>query len=53
MAGSGSTASVTGSVYDLYNTTEVLEMMDMMEEPMMEGSDDDLELDMGSGEHEG
>ena len=26
-------------------------MMDLMEEPMMEGSDDDLELDMGSGEH--
>ena len=30
-----------------------LEMMDLMDEPMMEGSDDDLELDMGSGEHEG
>ena len=34
------------------STTQV-EMMDLMDEPMMEGSDDDLELDMGSGEHEG
>ena len=32
-------------------TAEVLEMM-KLDEPMMESSDDDLELDMGSGEHE-
>ena len=53
MAGSGLTANVPGSVYDLYNATEVLEMMDLMDVRMMEGTDDDLELHMGSEEHEG
>ena len=51
MAGSGTTSNVPGSAYDFYNTAEVLEMMEL-DEHMMEGSDDDLELDMGSGEHE-
>ena len=31
------------------NTEEVLEMLD---EPMLEGSDDDLDLDLGSGDEE-
>ena len=45
MAGSALAANVSGSAYNRYNMEEVLHMMD---EPMFDGSEDDLDLDKDS-----
>ena len=49
MAGSALAANVPGSAYNRYSTEEVLHMMD---EPMFDGSEDDLDLDKDSGDDE-
>ena len=40
-------AAVPGSVYARYSSSEVLELMEM-DEPMLDDSADDLDLDLGS-----
>ena len=42
-------SAVPGSTYERYSRSEVLELLDM-DEPLMHDSDDDLELDLGSGD---
>ena len=44
-----SSAGVPGSVYDRYTRSEVLELLEM-DEPVVHDSDDELELDLGSGD---
>lgn len=39
-------ASGYTNMYQQYTSSEVLEMLEDMEEPIMEGSDDDLEIDL-------
>ena len=43
--------AVPGNVYDRYNAEEVIGMLEL-NEPMHDGSDDDLDLDIGSGDDE-
>ena len=42
---SGSASAVSGSVYNMYTTEEVLHMVDI-NEPMCEHSNDDLGMDL-------
>ena len=50
VASTASTAgAVPGSAYERYTGSEVLELLEM-NEPMLADSDDDLELDLGSGD---
>lgn len=49
---SGSLTDVPGSVYELYTTEDVLDMMDELNEPICQDSDDELELDLHDSEDE-
>ena len=49
MATTSTASAVPGSVYERYTNTEVLELLEM-NEPVLGDSDDDLELDIGSGD---
>ena len=49
MATTNSTSTVPGSAYERYSRSEVLELLET-EEPMLQDSDDELELDLGSGD---
>jgi len=44
-------SSVLGSVYTRYNAGEVLELLDIDEPCTDADSEDDLDLDLGSGRH--
>ena len=44
-----SSAEVPGSVYNRYSASEVLDLLNN-DEPVLEDSDDDLGLDLGSGD---
>ena len=44
-----SRAIVPGSVYKRYSSNEVLELLNM-DEPVLDDSEDDLGLDVGSGD---
>ena len=44
-----SASAVPGSVYDRYTANEVLDLVHI-DEPAFEDSDDDLGLDLGSGD---
>ena len=47
---SGSTSAVPGSVYEKYTTVEVLSMMEDLNEPMCENSEDEPGLDLNDFE---
>ena len=44
-----SRAMVPGSVYERYSSSEVLELLNI-DEPVLDDSEDDLGLDVGSGD---
>ena len=53
MASGSTPGGVRGSVYDLYTTEDVLNLMDGdVDEPMCEYSDDDLGMDLHDSEDE-
>ena len=53
MASGSTSGGVRGSVYDLYTTEDVLNLMDGdVDEPMCEYSDDDLGMDLHDSEDE-
>ena len=49
MATTKPAGNVPGSAYARYTGNEVLQFLEM-DEPMLPDSDDDLELDLGSGD---
>ena len=49
MATTSTASAVLRSVYERYTNTKVLELLEM-DEPILVDSDDDLELDIGSGD---
>ena len=49
---SRSLSDVPGSVYERYTTEDVIDMMDELNEPICQDSDDELELDLHDSEDE-
>ena len=52
MASGSSSSGFRGSVYSLYTTQDVVNMMDDVDEPMCENSDDDLGMDIHDSDDE-